>query len=392
MISAILEEIFAKRKFGMEFYINMSDPELPEIFPEGLEHVEVGPSAVPEIPAADQEPPGLDQAETLSGAIDLEDVRGRIDAIYQEQPPPVEISPDDTDGQAISDPAVTSPAGNESENKKSKKEKSKKPTVRVRPATPKDIPRLTEIDMQLYRKLYLAQGQDLDIRRKEVEHMLSKRLGNAGKLMLVTEIDGAIEAFMTCMITDKGPEEFESWESSTNDGTLDGVHSQQGKYIYTVNLTAKPKATDAGAHNMMMGRQLGHMIGSGIDSAYFESRIPLFGRWVERRLKEADTNIGSLSDDQLDELAQEYFESRVTLNGKEVRRDPMLRMYEQMGAKSVKVVKGAFDDPQSLNYGVVCTLDNPVPTWLRRKSLNWIVGKTAGAVLSKRRIANKIFG
>lgn len=260
----------------------------------------------------------------------------------------------------------------------------------TRKASLRDIPSLVDLDMKMYRRLYELLGMDKEVRRAEVEGMLSSRFKNAGEWMFIAEVNGRVEGFVSAVRTNKGPEEFSSWEESTNHGTLDGVQDNDGENLYLVNLTASPRAMKEEGHLRMLGLALSHMIEQGVDQVYFESRMPLFRKWLERSVREKGLSIEEISQDEVDLMAQEYFNSKTIFKGEEVPLDPELRLYESMGVKFERLIRSAFEDPQSMNYGVLCTFENPLPKSLRKGIINKVAGKIGRKVLAHPRIADLI--
>jgi hypothetical protein len=227
-----------------------------------------------------------------------------------------------------------------------KPEKIRKPSVKVRVATLEDIDRLADIDLQLWRKAY---GQDIPP-HEEVTEMLKKRYLNNPDWMFVSEVDDKVEGFVSGFRTNTPLEDFVSWEESTANGTLDGKVNPEGKYGYVTNMTIKLEAVKLGAENMLLANLFAKGIESGLEYAYFISRVPSFKRWLKRNEKEP-TN-----DTDLQHLAEEYVETK-RRDG--TRRDPELRIYEKLGYSLERTVANAFQDDASLNFGVICKAEVP---------------------------------
>ena len=221
--------------------------------------------------------------------------------------------------------------------------KKSKPIIRT--AKLEDIDRLAEIDIKLFRKAYGADLPD----RAEVYEMLKKRYLNNPDWMFVAEINGVIEGFVSAFPTDKPKEEFVSWEDSTANGTLEGKVNSDGHYAYITNMTIKSEAVKLGAEEMLLGNLLAKCVAQGVEYGYFVSRIPSFKRWALRN------DINTEDSKELNNAASEYIELR-RQNGK--LRDPELGMYESLGYKLDRLVPDGFQDEASLNFGVVCRVDN----------------------------------
>ena len=162
--------------------------------------------------------------------------------------------------------------------------------------------------------------------------------------------DSVIEGFVSAFPTDISKEDFVSWEVSTADGTLDGKVNKDGKYAYITNMTIMSEAVKLGAEEMLLGYLFAKCVSHGVEYGYFVSRIPSFKRWSRRNQIDQENPIA------LKEAAENYVKLR-RRNGK--RRDPELSLYESLGYGLERTVQNAFKDEASLNFGVVCRVDNP---------------------------------
>ena len=237
----------------------------------------------------------------------------------------------------------------------------------VREARPEDMPRLVEVDLECFQDVYEANPVD----PQEIQAMLETRQSIAKDLMVVGEIDGSIEGFMTCQRIGHEADQIKSWEETTNSGTLVGTHIPTGKNFYIVNLTVTDKGTEHDLSDQLIARLLGRFLEIQGEETYLLSRMPQFSQWLE----ESQIDFESLSDDVQDEFAQEYIGATKTVEGKEYLYDGMLRRYGEFGAKPVTVLRDGFVDPASHNYSVLCVFKNPLPEKLKRSRL---VSRLAG--------------
>lgn len=229
--------------------------------------------------------------------------------------------------------------------------------IKTRLARPEDIDRLADIDLELFDKAYGAEKPS----KQEVVDMLTRRLENGGDCMFVAEIGGRVEGFVSAFRTNKPSEKFSSWEESTNNGTLDGKVEPDGKYVYVTNMTIKPVASKAGAKEMLMANMFAYAIEAGIEYGYFESRMPMFKRWLDRQVKNG-LEVGD--QEALDSIAEQYMDLKIQ-TGK--RYDPLLRMYEGFGYTIDRLVPDAFVDDASLGYGVICKAEVPPGSAMLKK-------------------------
>ncbi|HEY0965023.1 MAG TPA: hypothetical protein VGE13_00910 [Candidatus Saccharimonadales bacterium] len=246
---------------------------------------------------------------------------------------------------------------------------------RVREAKPEDIARLVEIDMECFQDVYEQNPKSAD----DIHEMLALRQGIAGNLMVVGEIDGQIEGFMTCLRTDKDHTQITSWEETTNDGTLIDVHQPDGKNFYIVNLTTTGKGSEHNLSDQLIARLFGRLLEAQVEKAYLLSRIPQFSQWTAAR----QINFEDLSEDEQDLLAETYTQATKIVDGKECFYDGMLRRYAESGAKPVAVLRDGYGDPASHDYSVLCVFENPLPDVLKK---NHTLSVVAGYVV--RRVAN----
>lgn len=261
-------------------------------------------------------------------------------------------------------------------------ERYNKPSVRA--ATQEDIARLVDIDLECFDDVYA----DTPPTSQDIHEMLTDRLGMARDLMIVGEVNGRIEGFMTCQVTDKEPEDFVTWDETTDRGHLLTTHDANGKYFYIVNMTVTPEGSESHVGDMLIANMYGRFIEYQKEKAQLLSRIPQFSRWILER----EINFEELDPADQDQLAESYLTATTTRNGKEVLYDGMLRRYGYAGAKPIKLVRDGFSDPASHDYGVLCVVENPLPKMVRR---NKIATKLAGgairALSQKPNIVKKIF-
>lgn len=246
----------------------------------------------------------------------------------------------------------------------------RKPKSRVREASPEDIPRLVEIDLECFEDIY---EQD-PVSPEEIYAMLETRQSIAGNLMVVGEIDGRIEGFMTCQRTDKDVTQVRNWAETTNDGTLVGTHIPEGKNFYIVNLTTTKRGSDYDLSDQLIARLYGRFLEIQGEEALLLSRIPQFSQWV----LEQGIDFESLSAEDQDTLAESYIHATKRVDGRERLYDGMLERYARSGARPEAVLRDGFGDPASHNYSVLCVVDNPLPERLKRSR---VISKLAGVTL-----------
>jgi hypothetical protein len=228
---------------------------------------------------------------------------------------------------------------------------------RIRPATFGDIDSIVEVDLQSFLSVYCEYEQDAEQLRQELRQKFIGRLQLVGGAwMPVLEVNSRIVGFMTCCPTDKNPDEFESWEETTDSGTLRTTYNPKGRNVYVVTLSVLPEGS--AGKDMLFAHQIGKMLRGGFALGYFESRLPGLRSWVlTNRCGGEVTALSAMTSEQRTACAQEYFQSKVVIHGREVRRDRLIRLYERVGCRLIRVVPGAYRDAPSLDFGVVCVYD-----------------------------------
>lgn len=277
--------------------------------------------------------------------------------------------------------------------------KTAEPKFGIRQSTREDIDAMVEIDMQAFSKVYAGYEATEDEQREHLREMFTGRFDMiGGKWMpVVTQRNEAGEdevvGFMHCCPTSKEPTSFVSWEETTNDGKLDTLYDPEGKNVYVVSLSMDPKVKGQRGQNSLFMQQIGTFIGEGMDTAFFESRMPGFRGWVERRCGREGRDIETLGEDEKNTLAEEYFSATRTRKGKEVPLDPLLKVYAGAGCNLQQVLPNAYKDEPSMDYGVLCTFENPLPAWARKSNIiSGAIGGVMKLAAKSSWITRKAFG
>ena len=298
----------------------------------------------------------------------LQDAREKVDAVFM---------PGDFVGEVVEEVETSAPIPPQIEafvqKKLTKKEAIRRDLgLHLRGARPEDIDQLVTVDLKTFDSVYTDWKTDEGEKMSEEElrtrlsAMFKDRLEMlGGQWIRVLEKDERIMGCIVACPTSKAPDEFKSWEDTTDNGSLETTYDPEGKYLYVVSLSAMPEVSDDNGKFMLMANMIGRIIG-GDYHAYFESRVPGIKRWMLGRCRQDKVQFGKLSIEQMNEYAQQYLTATVEIKGKEVPADPLLRDYASVGCSFLKIVPDAYKDKRSLNYGVVCQYDNPLPSIARR--------------------------
>jgi len=258
---------------------------------------------------------------------------------------------------------------------------------------------MVDIDMRAFSKVYAGYEASEEEQREHLREMFTGRFDMiGGKWMpVVTQRNEAGEdevvGFMHCCPTNKEPSKFVSWEETTNNGKLDTLYDEDGKNVYVVSLSMDPKVKGQRGQNSLFMQQIGTFIGEGMDTAFFESRMPGLRGWVERRCRTEERDIETLDEAEKLALAQEYFSSTRTRKGKEVPLDSLLKVYARAGCNLLQVLPDAYKDEPSMNFGVLCTFENPLPDWARKsRLLSGAIGGVMKLAAKSSWITRKAFG
>lgn len=247
----------------------------------------------------------------------------------------------------------------------------------VRLATIDDLNALVELDLRAFRHVYRHYELTEAEMAERMERQIRRRLEMAPEWCVVLERDGVLLGSLMTWPSSIPPEEFSSWEASTDGGELLVLDSDT-PWIYGVSLASLPAGGPDVAEQLML-YGAGHLlIGGGRDLCFFEARMPGLRRWARARLGDEGLTLDEVDDDIINRLAEYYYADRINVDGELVRRDPELRMYEAAGVRFERAVPAAYADYASLDYGVLALIDNPVPVAFRQ---NKTVKRSISALL-----------
>lgn len=145
-----------------------------------------------------------------------------------------------------------------------------------------------------------------------------------------------------------------SWYDITDNGTILNSHKPNGEYLYGINLSVRKFLGNQHLGFSLNLKVMIDIILTNKRGIFLGSRIPYFARYKK--------NNPEISVD-------EYVHK--TRQGKPF--DPELRLYNESGTKIVKILPDYFNDPDSLNYGVLIYRNNPFYNWPFRKLLAYLI-------------------
>lgn len=229
--------------------------------------------------------------------------------------------------------------------------------MKIRKTRITDIDGIAAVEFDRYAVRYAEHPEE----KERFKQMLKQRIEVASDWMWVLcdkkEILGALSA----QPTNKTMDEFESWEASTDNGTLRATYIPKGKNVYVVNLDVSKKATQQNGQYALMVRFASQVVARNKNIVFFESRMPDFRKFIQ------DTYGMKIwqgfSTEQKQKVAEEYSQ-KPSSSGKKLH-DRLLNFYAESGFKFYKAIPNAFKDGESLDYGVICYARNPLPRILR---------------------------
>lgn len=346
-----------------------------------------------ELPAEER---GSDNLETWESRQEqgIDDARANLKSAYREATDNVpSVRPQQSPAaQALAKPLL--PNG----KKNRAPQHEKRPKFSVRSARFEDIDGIIEVDMRSFDSVYESYPGGPEKVRAELKEKFIGRFNKVGgEWITVLERDGAIVGCMMSCPTNKTPEDFESWEKTTDNGTLEETYDPNGKQMYVVSLASTPEGSEG--TDMLYAHQMAKALREGYKTSFFESRMPGFRSWATRQAQMANLNINDVPATELDGYAEAYFTKTTVKKGKEVPLDPLLRYYARIGCNLQRVVANAYQDGPSMNYGVVCTYDfqnlfdgSVLPFKVpRNRTTEWLYGVALGAASHYPKVVKKLF-
>lgn len=152
--------------------------------------------------------------------------------------------------------------------------------------------------------------------------------------------DGRICGFVSFCFLDYAHFEAQgccSWYHLSGDGTA-STHDPSAKDLFGINLGVVSWA-ERGTSFLLLEAVLHEGIRSGIERYFLGSRMPGYHRRHHKM------------------SAEEYWKAEYKPG---VLLDPELRFYARLDFRPVRLVENYFNDPESLNYGVIVEYKEPV--------------------------------
>lgn len=177
-------------------------------------------------------------------------------------------------------------------------------------------------------------GDDMAADRAKLE----SRFKTFPEGIVIAEKSGrVIGAVTTIRIQDYDPEAAHSWEEITNNGWCN-THDPDGKVMFGVDMSATDDAPE-GIHDDLLVRCMWIIIKNGLKKGVLGGRLPGYHKYADHM------------------SAEEYLWLK---RGDGKFLDPQVRMYDSVPLlRVVKLLPNYFEDPDSLNNGVLLVWKNP---------------------------------
>ncbi len=199
--------------------------------------------------------------------------------------------------------------------------------IKIRKAKLKDLPEIIRVEKEAW-----PEGTEA------TEKMFRSRIETYPEGVYVAVYQGKIigvVAFELIYYDLNNP--ITSWKEATDNGMIKNSHKKDGDTIFGVDLTASPNAPRGTGTRLLVevGRQA---ISKNLKRGILGGRLPKYKDYADKMTPE------------------EYLKAK-NENGEPL--DPEVRFYKRAGLKIEKILPNYFEDPDSLNYGVLLIWDNP---------------------------------
>ena len=172
---------------------------------------------------------------------------------------------------------------------------------------------------------------------------------NCPHLLYAGIVDGEMACTLSMAYIDEADiYKCSSWHDISGRGTLD-THRENGDSVFGIDLSVSPKYQGRGlADSVMQKAFIISVILGNKKGAFLGSRIPGYHR-----------HAGKIS-------VEDYVFGKKR-DGK--TRDPEIRLYQSTGFRTVKIIPGYMEDPDSLDYGVLMFWENPFYRYTRHMKI-----------------------
>jgi ribosomal protein S18 acetylase RimI-like enzyme len=210
--------------------------------------------------------------------------------------------------------------------------------IKIRQAKIEDIPQILEVEKAAWGEERAATFEMFESRIKTFPH------GN-----LVALADNKIVGVVSTQIMNYDLEKNAfTWYEATDNGYIKKTHNPKGDTLYGVTLSVHPLYQNRGIGKELMIAVGKLAIKHNLKGGLLGTRIPHYHKYADR-------------------IKVEDYVKITQKDQRNIPPDPELVFYQKLGLKIVKIIPNYFDDPESLNYGVLVFWKNPFYNkWYRK--------------------------
>lgn len=225
--------------------------------------------------------------------------------------------------------------------------KKNKLKILVRKAKSENIPQILGVE-----KAAWGEG------RAATREMFESRIKTFPEGTLVALINKKVVGVVATEIINYNPNEVGlRWYEITDNGFITKTHNPTGDTLYGVDLSVHPLHQNKGVGKKLLESIARLTIRCNLKQVMLGSRAPDYHKFADK-IK-----------------IEEY----VANERNDIPPDPELSFYKKIGLKVVKIIPEYFEDPESLNYGVLLLRENPFYNkwyrWIVAQIFSWVVDK-----------------
>lgn len=217
----------------------------------------------------------------------------------------------------------------------------------IRYATLNDVDKILALDQFVWGDMAATQ------------EMIESRIKtySKGQIIAKSDVDHVV-GWVSIQLIKKLDQYILNWNKATDNGTIRNTHSDKGRFIFGINLTAHPNHPGIGLALQLRIWSIG--VQYKIIGGYIGSRIPSYHR-VYKRYSIEQWVYGK--------------------NGKSY--DAEVRYYQNAGFKIIKIIPDYFIDPESLNYGVLMYVPNYFYRFPFKRLLSFLINRYSFKLVRK---------
>jgi ribosomal protein S18 acetylase RimI-like enzyme len=210
--------------------------------------------------------------------------------------------------------------------------------IKIRQANIEDIPQILDVEIAAWGKEKAATFE-----------MLESRINTFPEGNLVAVMNEKIVGIVCTEIVNYNLEKNSfKWNEITDNGYIKNTHNPKGEFLYGVNLSVHPLYQNRGIGKKLMIAVGKLAIKYNLKGGLLGARIPHYYKYANR-------------------IKVENYVKITQKDQSNIPPDPELMFYQKLGLKIVKIIPNYFNDPESLNYGVLMFWKNPFYNkWYRK--------------------------